>query len=63
VSPAERIEINFPEPRQDRRVLKLTCRGMAGASPAFDHDWTYELHGLQVAFRIAINCDDDMIGH
>jgi putative transposase len=53
-SPAERIEINLTEPRQDYRVLKLACRRIAGAgkrqsarmfereraSPAFGHDWT-----------------------
>ena len=36
------------------------------ASPAFGHDWTHDLTsltGLQVAFRIPIKCDDDMIGH
>ena len=35
-------------------------------SPAFGHDWTDDLlsfAGLQVAFRIPIECDDDMIGH
>ena len=38
-------------------------RDRRAASPAFGHDWTYELHGLQVAFRIPIKGDDDMIGH
>jgi hypothetical protein len=36
------------------------------ASPAFGHDWTRDLTsvtGLQVAFRIPIKYDDDMIGH
>jgi hypothetical protein len=36
------------------------------ASPAFGHDWTHDLTsftGPQVAFRIPIKCDDDMIGH
>jgi hypothetical protein len=36
------------------------------ASPAFGHDWTHNLTrftGLQVAFRVPIKCDDDMIGH
>jgi hypothetical protein len=36
------------------------------ASPAFGHDWTHDLPsftGLQVAFRIPIKCDDDMIRH
>ena len=35
-------------------------------SPSFGHDWTHDLTsstGLQVAFRIPIKCDDDMIGH
>jgi hypothetical protein len=31
LSPAERIEINLTEPRQDYRVLKLACRRIAGA--------------------------------
>jgi hypothetical protein len=36
------------------------------ASPAFGYDWTQNLTGftgLQVAFRVPIKCDDDMIGH
>ena len=36
------------------------------ASPAFGHDWTHDFlsfAGFQVAFRIPIKCDDDMIGH
>ena len=36
------------------------------ASPAFGHDWTHDLTSftrLQVAFRIPIECDDNMIGH
>ena len=36
------------------------------AGPPFSHDWTHDLPsftGLQVAFRIAIECDNDMIGH
>jgi hypothetical protein len=35
-------------------------------SPAFGHDWTHDLTSftrLQVAFRIPIECDDDIIGH
>jgi hypothetical protein len=35
-------------------------------SPAFGHDWTHDLTsftGLQVAFRIPIKSDDDMIDH
>ena len=35
-------------------------------SPSFGHDWTHDLTsftGFQVAFRIPIKCDDDMIGH
>jgi hypothetical protein len=35
------------------------------ASPAFGYDWTHDLASfarLQVAFRIPIECDDDMIG-
>ena len=80
LSLAERIEINLAEPHQDHRVLKLACRRIAGAgkrqsarvfereraSPAFGHDWTYDLTsftGPQLAFRIPIKCDDDMIGH
>ena len=80
LSLTERIEIDFAEPRQNHRVLKLTCRRIAGArerqgacvfecertSPAFGHDWTHDLlsfTGLQVAFLIPIECDDDMIGH
>jgi hypothetical protein len=80
LSLAERIEINLAEPRQDHRVLKLTCRRIAcarerqgarvfereHASPAFGHDWTHDLTsftGLQVAFRIPIKCNHDMIGH
>jgi len=57
LSLAERIEIDFAEPRQDHRVLKLSCRRIAGArerqgarvfereraSPAFGHDWTHDL--------------------
>ena len=53
LSLAERIEIDFAEPREDHRVLKLSCRRIAGArerqgarvfeceraSPAFGHDW------------------------
>ena len=80
LSLAERIEIDFTEPRQDHRVLKLACRRIAGArerqgtrmfereraSPAFGHDWTHaflSFAGFQVAFRIPIKCNDDMIGH
>ena len=36
------------------------------ASPAFGHDWTDDFlsfAGFQVAFRIPIKCNDDMIGH
>ncbi len=36
------------------------------ASSAFGHDWTHDLlsfTGLQVAFLVPIECDDDMIGH
>ena len=36
------------------------------ASPAFGHDWTHNLTSftrLQVAFRIPIECNDNMIGH
>ena len=79
LSLAERIEIDFAEPRQDHRVLKLACCRIAGAgkcqsarvfereraSPAFGYDWTHDLASftrLQVAFRIPIECDDDMIG-
>ena len=76
LSLAERIEIDLAEPRQDHRALKLACRWMpvrenatapacSRASPAFGHDWTQNLMGvtrLQVAFRITIKCDDDMIG-
>ena len=54
---AEQIESDLAEPRQDHRVLKLTCRRIAGArkrqrarvfereraSPAFGYDWTHEL--------------------
>jgi hypothetical protein len=54
LSLAERMEIDLAEPREDYRVLKLACRGIAGAgkchrtrvfereraSPAFGHDWT-----------------------
>jgi hypothetical protein len=50
---AERIEINLAKLRQDHRVLKLACRGIAGAGkrhsasvfereracPAFGYDW------------------------
>ena len=35
-------------------------------SPAFSHDWTHDLPsfaGLQLAFLVPIECDDDMIGH
>jgi len=80
LSLAERIEINLAKPRQDHRVVKVTCRRIAGAgkcqstrvfereraSPPFGHDWTHDLTsftGLQVAFRIPIKYDDDMIGH
>ena len=31
LSPAERIEIDVAEPRQDHRLLKLACRRIAGA--------------------------------
>ena len=78
LSLAERIEINLAEPHQDHRVLKLACRPIAGArkrqgarmfewraSPAFGHDRTHDLTsftGPQLAFRIPIKCDDDMIG-
>ena len=34
-------------------------------SPAFGYDWTHDLASfarLQVAFRVPIKCDDDMIG-
>ena len=47
--------------RQSARVFERER-----ASPAFGHDWTHDLTsltGLQVAFRIPIECDDDMIGH
>jgi hypothetical protein len=51
------MEIDLAEPREDHRVLKLACRGIAGAgkchsagvferqcaSPAFRHDWTHNL--------------------
>ncbi len=54
---AERIEIDLAETREDHRVLKLSCRRIAGArerqsarvfeceraSPAFGHDWTHDL--------------------
>jgi hypothetical protein len=36
------------------------------ASPSFGHDWTHNLTsftGLQAAFRIPIECNDNMIGH
>ena len=47
--------------RQNARVFERER-----ASPAFGHDWTHDLKSLtalQVAFRIRIKCDDDMIGH
>ena len=47
--------------RQSARVFERER-----ASPAFRHNWTHDLSrstGLQVAFRIPIKCDDDMIGH
>ena len=47
--------------RQSARVFERER-----ASPAFGHDRTYDLTsftGLQVAFRIPIKCNDDMIGH
>ena len=47
--------------RQSARVFERER-----ASPTFGHDWTHDLTsfaGLQVAFRISIKCDDDMIGH
>ena len=47
--------------RQSARVFERER-----ASPAFGHDWTHDLTsftGLQLAFRIPIKCDDDMIGH
>ena len=79
LSLAERIEIDFAEPRQDHRVLKLACRRIAGAgkcqsarvfereraSLALSYHWTQDLTSFtrfQVAFRITIKCDDDMIG-
>ena len=51
------VRIDLAEPRQDHRVLKLSCRRIAGArerqsarvfereraSPAFGHDWTHDL--------------------
>jgi len=51
------MEIDLAEPREDHRVLKLACRGMASvekchsagvferqcASPAFGYDWTHNL--------------------
>ena len=54
---AEQLEIDLAEPREDHRVLKLSCRRIAGArerqgarvfeceraSPAFGHDWTHDL--------------------
>jgi hypothetical protein len=57
LSLAKRIEINLAEPRQDHRVVKVTCRRIAGArkrhsarvfereraSPTFGHDWTHNL--------------------
>jgi hypothetical protein len=58
--------------------LKLACRRIVGtgkchsarmferASPTFGHDWTEDLTSftrLEVAFRIPIKCDDDMIGN
>jgi hypothetical protein len=50
------------------RLLAAAERVLARqrASPAFGHDWTHDLTSstwLQVAFRIPIKCDDDMIGH
>jgi hypothetical protein len=45
---------------QSARVLE---RKRAG--PAFGYDWTHDLTSftrLQVAFRVPIKCDDDMIG-
>jgi hypothetical protein len=47
--------------RQSARVFERER-----TSPAFGHDWTHNLTsftGLQVAFRIPIKCDNDMIGH
>jgi len=77
LSLAERIEFNLAEPRQDHRVLKLACPRIAGArerrgARMFERECSvrsglgsqpHERHQFQVAFRIAINCDDDMIGH
>ena len=47
--------------RQSARVFERER-----ASPAFGHDWTHDFTsftGPQVAFRIPIKCNDDMIGH
>ena len=47
--------------RQSARVFERER-----ASPAFGHDWTHDLPslaGLQPAFLVPIECDDDMIGH
>jgi hypothetical protein len=79
LSLAERIEIALAELREDHRLKLACRRiAGAGkcqsarvfererASPAFRHDWTHDLTsftGLQVAFRIPIEYDDDMIGH
>src|SRR5271165_2777344 len=47
--------------RENASVFEGKC-----ASPAFGDEWTHDLPsfaGRQVAFRVTIECDDDMIGH
>jgi hypothetical protein len=63
LSLAERIEIDLAEPGEDHRVLELACRRIAGAGKRQSARVFTSLTGLQVAFRIPIKCDDDMIGH
>ena len=60
------MEIDFAEPREDHRVLKLACRRIASArerqgarvferecaSPAFGHDWTHDLLSF-AGFQVA----------
>ena len=55
-----------------RRIAGARERQGAGmfecerTSPAFGDDWTHHLPsfaGLQLAFLVPIECDDDMIGH
>ena len=69
LSSAERIEIDFPELRQDRaRKVAAPENAPAAESPVRARRSTtiglfFELHGLPSPSASPIKGDDDMIGH